>query len=90
MSSEGGELLHGGVLPHDDLIERVTVSAYKLIVGLREDQIANLRASVDAVQRRQVDSVPEADALVSRATSSSQKASVKRAPVNSFDSRLVI
>ena len=46
------------------------MSAYQLIICLRKDKIANLRASVDAAQLRKINSVPESDALISRATSS--------------------
>ena len=66
------------------------MSAYQLIIGLRKDKIANLRASIDAAQLRKIDSVPESDALVSCATASCQEASVEGAPINGFDSGLMI
>jgi hypothetical protein len=66
------------------------MGTHQLIVGLREDQVANLTASVDAVKLAQADGVPQTDALVSGAAASCQQTSVQRAPVDSFHCSLVI
>jgi len=46
------------------------MSANKFIVCLREDQVADLGPCIDTADRLIVKSVPKADMLVSRATSS--------------------
>ena len=46
------------------------MSANEFIVGLREDQVADLGPCVDAADRLIVQSVPKTDMLVSSATSS--------------------
>lgn len=90
MTSESGKFLHRWVFPNDHLVQRIAVSADELIVCFREDQVAHLRAGVDAVELLEADGVPEPDALVSSATSGCQEASVQWAPVDSLDGRLVI
>ena len=64
--------------------------ADKLIVGLGENEVAHLRTGINAVQRRQVDCVPEANALIGGAASGGEEATVERAPINSLDSGVVI
>jgi hypothetical protein len=66
------------------------MSTHKLIIGFREDKVTNLTASIYTVQLSEVDGVPEADALVSSATTSSQETSVKRTPVDCLHSCLMI
>lgn len=46
--------------------------ADQLVVGLREDEVADLRARVDAVQWIQVDRIPESNTLVRRASTRRQ------------------
>ena len=66
------------------------MGTHQLIIGLRKDKIANLGASVDAAQLGKIDSVPESDALISRATTGCQEASVERAPIDGFHSGLMV
>ena len=82
--------LHCGVLPDYDLVETVAVSADQLVIGLREDKIADLAASVYCTYGLQSERVPETNVLVSRATSGCQKTSVQRTPVDRFYSGLVL
>ena len=90
VTSQRRNLFHRGVLPNYNLVQRVTMSAYQLIICLRKDKIANLRASVYAAQLRKIDSVPESDALISRATTGCQEASVEGAPIDGFHSGLMV
>ncbi len=66
------------------------MGAHKLIIGFREDKVTNLAARIYTVQLSEVDCVPEADALVSSATASSQETSMKRTPVDCLHSCLMI
>lgn len=50
--------------------------AYKLIISLREHQVANLRSCVDGTNGLQVQGVPEADMLVCGAATCCEEASV--------------
>ena len=78
MSSQSRKLFHRWVLPHDDLVQRISVGTDKLVVGLGEDKVADLRARVDSIERTQVDGVPEANALVRGASARRKQASVER------------
>jgi len=57
--SESSNLCHGRVLPENDLVQGVPVRAHNLINVLRPDEIADLRTSIDAAQRRVVHCIPE-------------------------------
>lgn len=81
MARQSRNLLHGRVLPHDHLVERVPVRAYKLIVCLRKHEVANLRARINRAQRLQGQRVPEPNVLVCSAAARSQETSVQRRPV---------
>lgn len=48
---EGGQLLHGGVPPHDDLIETVAMSRDDLVDVLGPNEVTHLGSGVDAMQR---------------------------------------
>ena len=52
------------------------MSAHNLIHVLRPHQVANLRAGIDAAERRVVHGIPEANAPVRSATTRSQEALV--------------
>ena len=90
MPGESGYLFHGWVFPNYNLVERVAMCAHELIICLREYQVADLGASVYAVQRCQVQGVPETDALIGCTTASGKKASVQWAPVDGFYCCLMI
>ena len=45
------DLLHRRILPHYDLVQTVAVRTDQLIVGLGEDKVADLTASVDSADR---------------------------------------
>lgn len=64
--------------------------AHQLVVRFREYQVADLWSSINAIEWSQVQCVPESDALVSRATTCGQETSMKWAPVDSFDSSLMV
>ena len=64
--------------------------AHELIVCLREYQVADLGTSVYAVQRCQVQGVPETDALIGSTTARGKEASVQWAPVDGFYCCLMI
>ena len=51
MACKCGNLLHCGVLPDYDLVERVAMSADDLIHIFGEHKVADLRPGVDAVHR---------------------------------------
>jgi len=76
MPSQSCNFFHGWILPNNYLIERVAMSAHQLVIGLREDEVADLRASVDSAQGVQSQRVPEPDVLVSRAAARCKKTSV--------------
>lgn len=90
MARKRGYLLHCGILPHNDLVQRVAVRAHQLVVRLREDEVADLRPRVDAIQRIQIDRVPESNALVCRAAASREEASVQWRPVDCLHSCLML
>ena len=66
------------------------MGADQLVIGLREDKIADLAARVDCTYGLQSERVPEANVLVSRATPCCQETSVQRTPVDRFYSGLVL
>lgn len=65
MPSEGSRLLERGVLPDDDFVVGVAVGADDFLGIFRKHKVADLRASVNAVQQRPVEGVPEFDSFVS-------------------------
>ena len=64
--------------------------AYDFVVGLGKYQVADLGAGVDAIQRSQIQSVPESDALISGAATCCEQASVKWGPVDGLHGCLMI
>ena len=52
------------------------MGADQLVIGLREDKVADLAARVDCTNGLQSERVPEANVLVSRATPGCQETSV--------------
>jgi hypothetical protein len=66
------------------------MSAHDLICCPRKHQVAHLRTCIYAVYMLKVKSVPKSDALISGATSCSQKTSLLRAPTDSFHSSLML
>lgn len=90
MAGQGGHFLHGRVLPDDDLVQRIPMSAHNLVGGLREHQITDLRACIDALKRLHAVGVPEPDALVSCSTACGQEPCLIRMPGDGLHCCLVI
>jgi hypothetical protein len=90
MACQSCNLLHGGVLPHDNLIQRIPMSRYNFICGLGKHQVADLTARVDEVGWLEGLSVPETDASISGAATGSKQTTLIWAPGNSFDCCLVL
>lgn len=90
MACEGCDLLHGWVLPHNDLVERVAVSGYNLVVVLTEHQVTNLTSSVDRVNWLQRQRVPELNASISGTSACGEKSVLMRRPANCFYSSGVL
>lgn len=65
MASQRRNFLHSGVLPHNNLVERVPMGGHEFIVGLRENQVAHLGACVYRRDWLKSHGVPEPDVLVS-------------------------
>ena len=51
MPCQRRDLLHRRILPHYDLVQTVAMRTDQLIVGLGEDKVADLTASVDSADR---------------------------------------
>ena len=66
------------------------MSADQLVVCFREDEVANLRTGVDAVQRLEVDGVPKTDALISCSSACCKETSSEWTPIDCFHCSLVI
>lgn len=77
--------LHRWVLPHNDSIIWVTVRAYNFVHILAEMQIADLRPSFNCIDLLHLSGVPESNASVSSATSTSQKSMLVRRPRYGLD-----
>ena len=90
MAGQRFYLFHGWVLPHNNLVQRVTVGGHKLGSILAEQQVANLAASVQVVDRTQSLCVPESNAPVSSASSRRQYSSLMRIPTDCFDCCLMV
>ena len=69
MACQGLNLLHAWILPKDDLVQRVAVSAYDLVGCLREHKVAHLRTGVYSVKWLESVCIPESDVTVCSATS---------------------
>ena len=69
MACQGGNFLHGGVLPNVDLILRIAVGGDQLIEGLAEHQVADLRADVDSFDVGSGQGVSESDCSIGSASS---------------------
>ena len=90
MPGQRAYLLHRGVLPDYDLVQRIPVRAHYLVRRPREHQVAHLRARVHVVNVLQGQRVPEPDALVRRPATRRQKAPLLGAPPYGLDRRLVL
>lgn len=66
------------------------MSTNNLICSAREHEITYLGACVHTIDMIEGQSVPESDALVSCASTSSEKTSLLRTPSYSFDSGLML
>ena len=84
VTRERCNFLHGWVLPHDDLIQRIAMGADDLIHVLGKHQIAHLGTCVNAANWLESVGVPESDASICCATSWGQKTILMRAPTYSF------
>lgn len=91
MAREYSDLFHLGLLaPNYYLILRIAMRAYELVDILCVDEIANLTARVDPMQWLARQRVPEADASVSCAASTTHHAVLMRRPCDGFDGGLVL
>ena len=90
MPCQRGYFLHCRVLPDNYLVQAVAMRTHQLVIGLREDKIADLAACVDGTYRLQGQGVPETDVLVGSATPGCQETSMQRTPVNCLHSGLVL
>lgn len=90
VSGQRGYLLHRRILPHDQLVERVAVRAYQLVIRFGKDQVADLTARVDCAERLQRKRVPKANVLVRSAAPRSQKTPLQRTPIDGLDCCVVL
>ena len=65
MPCQRGDLLQGWVLPNNDLILRVAVSANQLVRGCRKEKVTDLRSCVDPVLLSVGECVPKPDRAIS-------------------------
>lgn len=86
VSSECCDFLHIRLIPNDDLIERVSVRRDDLLAVLREDEIADLRAGVDAIDLFELLRVVDSNAAISSATSECENVVLVRRESDCFDS----
>ena len=73
MTCQSLNLLHAWVLPKNDLVERVAVSAHYLVRRLREHEVTDLGACVNGMKRLERMCVPETNVTVRSASTSRQK-----------------
>lgn len=90
MPSKRCHFLHGWVFPHDDLIQRVSVSRNDFVGGLREHEVAHLAAGVNVVYWLERMRVPEPYASVGGAATSGEESCLVWVPGKSFDCCLVV
>lgn len=90
MSCEGGDFLHCGVFPYNNLVERVAMRRNNLVCGFREHEITDLRTCVNVVDWLQAVSVPEANASIGCAASCCQETSLIGVPSDCLDSSLML
>mmetsp|Transcript_45852 Transcript_45852/g.139263 ORF Transcript_45852/g.139263 Transcript_45852/m.139263 type:complete len:444 (+) Transcript_45852:221-1552(+) len=82
---EGGHLGHGGVPPHDNLVEGVPVGRDELVAIAGPGEVAHLTSGVDAVEGGAAEGVPEADAPIGRTTPGSQESVLVGTPRDRLD-----
>ena len=70
---ERGDLGHGGVAPHGDLVLRVAVRRYQFVDGDGPHEVAHLRAGVYGLHGLVVEHVPEPDVPIRRSSARRQQ-----------------
>lgn len=85
MTGELRHLCQRRVLPYDDVVLRITMSAHQLVGTLRPGEVAHLRVGVDRLERLARDGVPEPNGLVSRAPTRGQDAVLVGGPGDGLD-----
>lgn len=85
MACQGRNFLHCWVLPHNDLVKGITMSAHNLVHIFREHQVAHLRPSINRAYRLESMSVPEPNTSISSTSSRSQETILMRTPADGFD-----
>lgn len=84
MPCQSCQLLHGRVLPNDDLVLRIAVGTYQLIEVLGEEEIAHLTAGLERTERSEGEGVPEANASVSCASTTREETVLVGRPCDCF------
>ena len=90
MACQSGQLFHCWVLPYIYLILWIPVSADKFVHIFGEDQVANLTACVNWLQRFKFQCVPELNGAVLRASTGCEEAMFVGWPRNCFHCCLVL
>ena len=90
MTRQSRQFFHSWIFPDYDLILTVTMSTNKLIGILAEHQIAYLTSCFEGTEWAESKCVPESDASISCAATTSQEAVLMRTPSYSFDCSHVI
>jgi hypothetical protein len=90
VAGQRGNLLHSRVLPHVNLILGVAMRTDEFIGVLGKHQVAHLAASLDCLQRLQLQCIPESDRSVLCAATCSEQAVLVRRPRDGFNGGLVL
>ncbi len=87
---QSGDLLHGGVLPDVDFVERIPVGADDLVHALAEHQAAHLRVRIHHLAGRALQGVPEPQGSILSSASWDQQSVLMRWPGHCFHSCLMV
>ena len=85
MTRERGHLLHAGVPPHDNLVQRVTVRTDNFVAVLRPGHVAHLTARVNLVEAHTTERIPKANAAIGRTAPTGQETVLVWRPSNGLD-----
>lgn len=85
MTSQSNCLLKSGILPDNDLIVRIPVSAHDFFGIFGEHKVAYLWTCINAIYHSIIEGVPEFNGFISWATATGEDSVVVRAPCDSFD-----
>ena len=90
MSSQSRHSFHARVFPYVDLVLTVAVSGHEFIHVLGEHQVAYLTASLNGLERLELEGIPELDRSVLSSSARGEQALLMRRPGDCLDCGLML